>query len=142
MAEAPRKRTFKKFTYRGVELDKLLDLSTEQLMEYLPARMCRKLQRGIGRAPITLMKKLRKAKRDCPYGEKPTPVRTHLRTMLILPEMIGSVAGVYNGKHFINVEIKPEMVGQYLGEFSLTYCPISHSRPGVGGSANRFVPLR
>ena len=35
--------------------------------------------------------------------------------MVIVPEMIGSVVGVYNGKQYINVEIKPEMIGHYLG---------------------------
>lgn len=32
-AEQKKKRTFKKFTYRGVDLDKLLDLSPKDLME-------------------------------------------------------------------------------------------------------------
>lgn len=36
-------------------------------------------------------------------GEKPEAVRTHLRNMLIVPEMIGSVIGVYNGKTFNQV---------------------------------------
>ena len=30
-------------------------------------------------------------------------VRTHLRNMIIIPEMIGSVVGVYNGKTFNQV---------------------------------------
>ena len=45
-------------------------------------------------------------KRDAPPGEKPEPVRTHLRNMIIVPEMIGSIIGVYNGKTFNQVEIK------------------------------------
>lgn len=45
-------------------------------------------------------------KRDAPAGEKPEPVRTHLRNMIIVPEMIGSIIGVYNGKTFNQVEIK------------------------------------
>jgi hypothetical protein len=45
-------------------------------------------------------------KREAPSGEKPEPVRTHLRNMIIVPEMIGSVIGVYNGKTFNQVEIK------------------------------------
>jgi len=44
-------------------------------------------------------------KREAPAGEKPEPVRTHLRNMIIVPEMIGSVIGVYNGKTFNQVEI-------------------------------------
>ena len=42
-----------------------------------------------------------------------------------MPEMIGSVVGVYNGKTFINVEVKPEMIGHYLAEFSISYSPVS-----------------
>ena len=30
-------------------------------------------------------------------------------------------ARVYNGKVFTQVEIKPEMIGHYLGEFSISY---------------------
>tara|TARA_R110002003_G_scaffold126_10_gene11525 strand:+ start:31525 stop:31647 length:123 start_codon:yes stop_codon:yes gene_type:complete len=40
--------------------------------------------------------------------------------MIVVPEMIGSVIGVYSGKEFNQVEIKPEMVGHYLGEFSIS----------------------
>ena len=38
--------------------------------------------------------------------EKPAVVKTHLRNMIILPEMVGSVVGVYNGKVFNSVEVK------------------------------------
>ena len=40
--------------------------------------------------------------------------------MIIVPEMIGSVVGVYSGKEFNQVEVKAEMVGHYLGEFSIS----------------------
>lgn len=36
--------------------------------------------------------------------------------MIVVPEMIGGVVGVYNGKEFLNVEIKFDMVGKYLAE--------------------------
>jgi hypothetical protein len=35
--------------------------------------------------------------------------------------MIGSTVAVYNGKVFNLVDVKAEMVGYYLGEFSITY---------------------
>ena len=38
--------------------------------------------------------------------EKPACVKTHMRNMLILPEMIGSVVGIHTGKVFNQVEIK------------------------------------
>ena len=45
-------------------------------------------------------------KKAAPEGEKPEAVRTHLRDVVVLPEMIGSLVGVYNGKTFNQVEIK------------------------------------
>ena len=38
--------------------------------------------------------------------EKPDVVKTHLRNMIVVPEMIGSVIGVYNGKTFNQIEVK------------------------------------
>jgi small subunit ribosomal protein S15e len=91
-----------------------------------------------------LIKKLRLAKKNAGPNEKPAMVKTHLRDMIIVPEMIGSVCGVYvspissrahvvsltlqNGKSFTTVEVKPEMTGHYLGEFSITYKPVGHGR--------------
>eukprot|EP00996_Jenningsia_fusiforme_P006329 NODE_7633_length_457_cov_346.321078_g7182_i0.p2 GENE.NODE_7633_length_457_cov_346.321078_g7182_i0~~NODE_7633_length_457_cov_346.321078_g7182_i0.p2 ORF type:complete len:152 (+),score=46.32 NODE_7633_length_457_cov_346.321078_g7182_i0:2-457(+) len=141
--ELKKKRQFKKFTYRGLELEALLDLSNEQLADILPARPRRRLQRGLKRKPMALIRKLRKAKKDVGFNEKPPVVKTHLRNMIIVPEMIGSVVGVYNGKLFNTVEIKGEMVGHYLGEFSLTYHPVKHGRPGIGAThSSRFIPLK
>ncbi len=38
---------------------------------------------------------------------------------------------------------QPDMIGYYLGEFALTYTPITHGRPGVGAtSASKFIPLK
>ena len=63
LTEAQKKaRRAKKFTYRGVDLEKLLDLSNAELMELMCARQRRKFSRGISRAPATLLKKLRAAK--------------------------------------------------------------------------------
>merc|ERR1712146_695914 len=117
-AELKKKRTFRKYTYRGVDLDQLLDMNNEGLMELFTCRIRRKFTRGLKRKPMALIKKLRKKKKECPVNEKPDVVKTHLRNMVIMPEMTGSIVGVYNGKTFNQVEIKPEMIGHYLGEFS------------------------
>ncbi|KAF8141626.1 ribosomal protein S19-domain-containing protein [Boletus edulis] len=131
-AELKKKRTFRTFSYRGVELDKLLDLSNEELVH---ARARRKFNRGLKRRPM--------AKKEAPPNEKPAIVKTHLRDMIIVPEMIGSVVGIYNGKVFNPVEIKPEMTGHYLAEFSCSYRPVKHGRPGIGAThSSRFIPLK
>ena len=86
-----------------------------------PCRQRRRLNRGLKRKPLALIKRLRKAKKEAGPLEKPEVVKTHLRDMIVVPEMIGSIVGVYNGKVFTQVEIKPEMIGHYLGEFSISY---------------------
>uniref|UniRef100_A0A7S0QZU3 40S ribosomal protein S15 n=1 Tax=Pyramimonas obovata TaxID=1411642 RepID=A0A7S0QZU3_9CHLO len=142
-AEEPKRRTFRKFTFRGVDLEALLELPTDKLVELFHARARRRFHRGLKRKPLALIKKLRKAKREAPAGEKPDPVRTHLRNMIIVPEMIGSVIAVYNGKTFNQIEVKPEMVSHYLGEFSVSYKPVKHGRPGIGAThSSRFIPLK
>ena len=58
--------------------------------------------------------------------------------MIVVPEMIGSVIGVYSGQEFNQVEIKPEMVGHYLAEFSISSRPVKQVRP-VFGATNSSV---
>ncbi|EFO26763.2 30S ribosomal protein S19 [Loa loa] len=142
-AELKKKRTFKKFTYRGVDLDQLLDLNRDQLAKLLPCRARRRLARGLKRKHLAFLNRLRKAKKEASMHEKPATIKTHLRDMIVLPEMVGSVVGVYNGKVFNQVEIKPEMIGYYLGEFAITYKPVKHGRPGIGAThSSRFIPLK
>ena len=62
-----------------------------------------------------LLKKLAKLK----PGDK-TIVKTWSRSSEIAPEMVGYTIEVHNGKNFIPVLIKEEMVGRRLGEFSPT----------------------
>jgi len=142
-ADLKKKRTFRKFTFRGVDLDQLLDMNNEGLMELFTCRIRRKFSRGLKRKPMALIKKLRKKKKEAPANEKPDVVKTHLRNMVVVPEMTGSIVGVYNGKVFTQVEIKPEMIGHYLGEFSISYKPVKHGRPGIGAThSSRFIPLK
>lgn len=130
-------RTFRKFSFRGIDLDALLDLPMDQFVELVHARARRRLSRGLKAKPMALIKKLRKAKKECTdVHSKPEIVKTHLRDMIVVPEMIGSVVGVYNGKVFNAIEIKPEMVGHYLAEFSISYKPVKHGRPGMRARAD------
>lgn len=118
-------------------------MQNDQLMELVGARARRRFSRGLKRKPLALIKKLRKAKKEAPEHEKPACVKTHLRNMIVVPEMIGSVVGIHNGKVFNQVEIKADMVGHYLGEFSITYKPVKHGRPGIGAThSSRFIPLK
>ncbi|XP_032996273.1 40S ribosomal protein S15-like, partial [Lacerta agilis] len=129
-----KKRTFRKFTYRGVDLHQLLDISYEQLMQLYSARQRRRLNCCLRHKQHSLLKRLCKSKKEALPIEKPDVVKTYLRDMIILPKMVDGMVGVYNGKTFNQVEIKPEMIGHYLGEFSITYKPVKHGRPGIGAT--------
>merc|ERR1712235_190468 len=76
-----KKRTFKKYTFRGVDLDQLLDMKSENLIELLGYRQRRHFNRGIKRRGENFLKRLRKAKKAMTgeVGEKPAMVKTHLR---------------------------------------------------------------
>lgn len=120
-----------------------LNFLSDELVQLLTSRARRRYSRGLKRKTLALQKRLRKAKKEAPPLEKPAVVKTHLRDTIIIPEMVGCMVGVHNGKTFNQVEIKAEMIGHYLGEFSLTYKPVKHGRPGIGAThSSRFIPLR
>lgn len=121
------------FTYRGLKAEELKKLNMDELMELLPSRQRRRLKRGLTKDHRRLLSKVKD--RDV--------VRTHLRDMIVLPEMVGKTIEIYNGKTFNRVEIIPEMVGHYLGEYSLTRGRVSHGSAGVGATrSSKFVPLK
>ena len=126
-----------------MEIEELVNLDSKNLIKAFGSRTRRRFSRGLQQKPITLIQKLRRAKNISKTNEKPQLILTHLRNMIIVPEMIGNLIGIYNGKTFTQIEIKPDMIGHYLGEFSITYKPIRHGRPGVGASnSSKFVPLK
>lgn len=51
------------------------------------------------------------------YFSKNKKIKTTSRNSLILPFLIGQTIQVHNGKFFIPVTIREEMVGHKLGEF-------------------------
>lgn len=53
-------------------------------------------------------------------------IKTWSRDSEISPEMVGFVFAVHNGKDFVEVVIREEMVGHRLGEFSPTRKFIKH----------------
>ena len=62
----------------------------------------------------SVMKKVAKAK----TGSKRELIKTWSRSSLILPEFVGLMFAVHNGKKFVEVFITENMVGHSLGEFA------------------------
>ncbi len=137
MSELPRE-----FTYRGFTLEELLKMPMDQFIQLLPARQRRSLKRGLTPQQRRLLEKIREAKKRIARGEK-VVIKTHCRDMIILPEMVGLTIHVYNGKEFLPIKITPEMIGHYLGEFSITTKRVVHGAPGLRATrSSMYVPLK
>ncbi len=114
----------------------------DEFINMLPSRQRRSLQRGLTAEQRILLEKLREAKEAQKEG-KDVNIKTHVRDLIILPEMVGAKIGVHNGKEFVAMEIRPEMIGHYLGEFAITNKPVRHGTPGIGASrSSMYVPLK
>jgi len=120
----------KDFKYRGYSIEELKKMDENKLAEVMPSRIRRKMKRG-----MKIEKRTQKAIAANVKGEvQKKPVKTHKRDVIILPSMVGMRFSVYNGKTFENLEIKPEMVGFYFGEFIVTRKRPVHSKAGIGAT--------
>jgi small subunit ribosomal protein S19 len=130
-------RRKKEFTYRGYTLDEMKAMTLQEIVELLPARARRTYTRGLDERQQRFVERLRAD------GWQERALRTHCRNVPILPDFVGKKVAVYNGREFVAVEIKPEMIGHYLGEFALTRTPVQHSGPGVGATrSSKYMPLK
>ncbi|KAK0282032.1 mitochondrial ribosomal small subunit component [Friedmanniomyces endolithicus] len=61
-------------------------------------------------------------------GERVPPIKTQARSATILPNFVGLIFQVHNGKIYNDVRITEDMVGHKLGEFSAYVIPNRASR--------------
>ena len=128
----PRRR--EEFTYRGYKIDELKAMGLTELLPIMPARARRKVVRGLSRGEATLLEKIRDGNQK---------IRTHLRDMIVMPEMVGRSIEIYNGKEFVKVEFQPESIFHYLGEFAITRKRVAHGSAGIGATrSSKYVPLK
>ncbi|MDN7025495.1 30S ribosomal protein S19 [Methanoculleus sp. FWC-SCC1] len=128
----PRRR--EEFTYRGFKIEELQQMGVSELLPLMPSRARRKYERGLSQGHEKLLSEIRAG------DEK---IRTHLRDVVIMPEMVGKTIEVYNGKEFMKVEIQPEAIFHYIGEFALTRRRVSHGSAGIGATrSSKYVPLK
>ena len=128
----PRRR--EEFTYHGFRVEELQAMAISELLPVMPSRARRKIKRGLSRGEEHLLTRFRAG------DEK---IRTHLRDMIIMPEMLGKEIEVYNGKEFMKVELQPESVFHVLGEFALTRRKVAHGSAGIGATrSSKYVPLK
>jgi len=114
----------KEFTYYGRKLEELQTMSLQELAAILPARARRCIRRGFTPAQKAFLKRI----------EKKNNVKTQCRDMVILPVMVGKTVRIHTGKEYFTVMITEEMIGHYIGEFSMTRKKVQHSAPGIGAT--------
>jgi small subunit ribosomal protein S19 len=83
------------------------------------------MARSLKKGPFTLPKLIKKAKAAKDSGSK-AAIKTWSRASTILPEFVGLIFAVHNGRKFIEVFVTEDMVGHKLGEFSPTTTFKSH----------------
>ncbi len=136
----------KKFKYMGLSLEELQKLSMDEFIKTLPSRKRRSLIRPSYWTPKRkkLLEDIRKQVKGIKEGNKRIKVvKTHLRDMVILPEMVFAKIGVHNGKDFIEFYIRPDMCGHIFGEFALSTKLVRHGSPGMGATkSSLYIPLK
>lgn len=126
----------KEFIYRGKTISELKTLDLRQFSKLLTSRKRRSLLRQIE----TVEKFLKQCKKKITKGK---PIRTHLRNLIIVPQMVNLTIYVYNGKEFLPVKIVEEMIGHRLGEFAHTRKKVEHGTPGIGATrSSAFLSVK
>ena len=117
----------KEFTYRGKTLEELKKLDVREFSKYMKSgprrtalRQFQQIENFISRAKVKI--------------NKNKPVRTHERSLVIVPDMVGMKINVHDGRSFIPIIITGEMLGHRLGEFAMTRGRVKHSKAGIGAT--------
>lgn len=115
----------KEFVFRGKKLDEIKKMDIKDFTQMLNARERRKIRRGFTEQEKVFLENLRAGEKD---------PKTQCRDMIVLPEMLGRLIKIYNGKEYVPVAIEPDMLGHRLGEFAQTRRKVAHSAPGIGAT--------
>jgi len=113
------------FKFRGHTLSELQKMSLLDFANIAGTRAKRHLRRNHSDAFYERIEKNKRAAKK---------IRTHRRDIVVTPKMVGKTIYVYNGKEFIQVDVVPEMLSHYLGEFAFTRKRIRHGKAGIGAT--------
>lgn len=124
-------------------MSQLQSSSIEIILPILNSRQRRSLDKRVDKYMNDEKRKLREEIKLAREGKLRGVLKTHVRDMIILPDMIGLNINVHNGREFSSVSVRPEMIGHYLGEYAITNKRVQHGAPGVGSSrSSLYVPLK
>ena len=77
------------------------------------------MPRSLKKGPFIDLSLQRKIEKAISENSK-KPIKTWSRSSMITPDMVGLTIAVHNGRQHIPVFVREDMVGQKLGEFSMT----------------------
>jgi len=117
----------KEFTYKGKTIDELKTLEVREFAKFLRSRQRRTLLRNFQEVEEFINRSKEKLAKN-------KPIRTHQRSLIVVPEMVGWKIFIYNGNKFVAVEVTRDMLGHVFGEFAPTRARIKHSKAGVGAT--------
>ena len=118
------------FKFKGKTEEELVALSRTELLALLNSRTRRSLSRGYTQPQKILIEKIKMRKEQ----NNTKPLKTHVRDLIITPDLFGARLMVYNGREYILVEIDAEKLGHRIGEFTRTRKDVSHKAPGIGAT--------
>ena len=119
--------TKKQFTYRGKTIEELKQLDVREFTKYAPARQKRTILRQFQEIENFINRAKEKEAKN-------KQIRTHLRSMIVTPQLVGMKIHIHSGNKFVPVEITGEMLGHVFGEFAPTRGRIKHGSAGVGAT--------
>ena len=115
------------FFYRGKPLEELKSMDVREVAKYVDARARRTVLRNFDK----IQKFMKRCDKKISRKKK---IETHSRDLVIMPQMVGLVISVHNGKTFQDISITADMIGHRLGEFALTRGKVTHSAAGIGAT--------
>lgn len=127
----------KNYQYRGKTVEELTSMRIQEFSALLPSRRRRTLKSIITnrKADVRrLLAKIVRFKEAAANGKNPTPIKTHFRDMVILPQFVNSVISIYNGRYWSDIQIRPEMIGSLLADFAPSKKLVRHQKAGVGAT--------
>jgi small subunit ribosomal protein S19 len=113
--------------YRVRLLEELKELDVREFAKFLPSRSRRSVLRNFD----TIQKFIKRCEKRIERNKK---IKTHLRDIIIVPNLVGLNIGIHNGKAFQEVSITVEMIGHRLGEFALPRGKVNHGAAGLGAT--------
>jgi len=122
----------KEFFYRGKSVEDLKKLDVREFAKIVKSRT----RRAILRQSAEIEKFIAKCQK-CKARNK--QIKTHLRHMIIVPQLLEYTINIHMGKQFLPMEILPEMLGHRLGEFALTRQKVKHGAAGIGATKSSMA---